>query len=727
MSDSNPQSHNPDPVNPNFMPPPVTNDIVRSKRNTRHSGTDNKQAMKNSGSSYKVSLGVKKSSKKSSGKNKGVVKGMEGVEFGEVNAEDMEAKDDETEVSDGDSEVVMASSTQVLVGSDVVSNCDVKSYGKSHVSTTGDKVDGVEGSGTGNENMIPVNELNVGKNGNSGVYNTSNVMRVPFEDNPVLNPSQVKASSSVSNIDKGGSQNKNDNHWPSLSETIKVGGSNNDAEGRLKNHDTIMADNNVKKNVSFASAFKGLTAYGRASFARVLIEVDADRELVDNVEVCYESLGKSMNLRVEYAWKPPHCTQCKVFGHESKACIKREGSRDEKAEKGKSVEENNVKHNENSVDEGKWQDVRKFANNGAGTSKENGNQSNGYYGNRGAKEDINEVEVGSDEWVQMRKKIDLACDLGMSIAESEKLRWSKDLKKYHEDKCSTKANNKMMEGLKWRISKLHKDISYGHTNIAMNAKLKADELCKEIMKETVNKPAVNNIWSVIQRLVLSAAVYSIWHERNNRRANQTSRDVEVVFNSIVNTVRMKLLGLKLKYTANVHKASIIWNIPLGRKGTGLWLCNFCFDPFIGDSVQLCMFRSPFWVIKQNGIVICIKMVFADDWGKHGWAKNKARLKMIMAVEMQCVFCRVEYVIDRHDQVMIKELRCWMIFFMEITSTLTFAAACASAGITVLISSDLQNCAQNHCTRFETSTAMAFVSWFLVSPSFFLNFWSLASR
>ncbi|XP_024991140.1 CASP-like protein 5A1 [Cynara cardunculus var. scolymus] len=63
----------------------------------------------------------------------------------------------------------------------------------------------------------------------------------------------------------------------------------------------------------------------------------------------------------------------------------------------------------------------------------------------------------------------------------------------------------------------------------------------------------------------------------------------------------------------------------------------------------------------------------------------------------------------------------------ITSTLTFAAACASAGITVLIGSDLNNCAENHCTRFETSIAMAFVSWFLVSPTFFLSFWSLASR
>uniref|UniRef100_A0A1D1YXD6 CASP-like protein n=1 Tax=Anthurium amnicola TaxID=1678845 RepID=A0A1D1YXD6_9ARAE len=63
----------------------------------------------------------------------------------------------------------------------------------------------------------------------------------------------------------------------------------------------------------------------------------------------------------------------------------------------------------------------------------------------------------------------------------------------------------------------------------------------------------------------------------------------------------------------------------------------------------------------------------------------------------------------------------------ITSTLTFAAACASAGITVLIGNDLNECARNHCTRFETATAMAFLSWFAVSPSFLLNFWMMASR
>nr|AFK46060.1 unknown [Lotus japonicus] len=63
----------------------------------------------------------------------------------------------------------------------------------------------------------------------------------------------------------------------------------------------------------------------------------------------------------------------------------------------------------------------------------------------------------------------------------------------------------------------------------------------------------------------------------------------------------------------------------------------------------------------------------------------------------------------------------------VTSTLVFAAACASAGITVLIDNDLGSCAKNHCVQFETATGMAFICWFTTLPSFLLNFWSLASR
>ncbi|KAD2392710.1 hypothetical protein R6Q59_012475 [Mikania micrantha] len=106
--------------------------------------------------------------------------------------------------------------------------------------------------------------------------------------------------------------------------------------------------------------------------------------------------------------------------------------------------------------------------------------------------------------------------------------------------------------------------------------------------------------------------------------------------------------------------------------------------------------------------------------------------LVAALSLQCLWSVSLAIVDLYALLVKRCLRNSKIlgFFTigdAITSTLTFAAACASAGITVLIHSDFNDCAQNHCARFETSTAMAFVSWFLVSPSFFLCFWSLASR
>eukprot|EP00249_Psilotum_nudum_P013617 c24428_g1_i1 orf=599-1129(+) len=63
----------------------------------------------------------------------------------------------------------------------------------------------------------------------------------------------------------------------------------------------------------------------------------------------------------------------------------------------------------------------------------------------------------------------------------------------------------------------------------------------------------------------------------------------------------------------------------------------------------------------------------------------------------------------------------------VTSTLTFAAACATAGITVLIDNDLNQCGANQCAKFESSAAMAFLSWTMGAPSFLLTFWLLATR
>ncbi|WOL09293.1 CASP-like protein 5B3 [Canna indica] len=65
----------------------------------------------------------------------------------------------------------------------------------------------------------------------------------------------------------------------------------------------------------------------------------------------------------------------------------------------------------------------------------------------------------------------------------------------------------------------------------------------------------------------------------------------------------------------------------------------------------------------------------------------------------------------------------------VTATLSLAAACSSAGVTVLFVKDLNFCEKYHqfsCGRFQISIAMAFVTWLLVAKSSLVMFWILAS-
>lgn len=62
----------------------------------------------------------------------------------------------------------------------------------------------------------------------------------------------------------------------------------------------------------------------------------------------------------------------------------------------------------------------------------------------------------------------------------------------------------------------------------------------------------------------------------------------------------------------------------------------------------------------------------------------------------------------------------------VTATLSLAAACSTAGVTVLFDNDLKFCAQTHCHRFQISAAMAFMSWVLIGLSSLVTFWLLAN-
>ncbi|GLJ53044.1 hypothetical protein SUGI_1129950 [Cryptomeria japonica] len=105
---------------------------------------------------------------------------------------------------------------------------------------------------------------------------------------------------------------------------------------------------------------------------------------------------------------------------------------------------------------------------------------------------------------------------------------------------------------------------------------------------------------------------------------------------------------------------------------------------------------------------------------------------VAATVLQCLWSLSLAVIDGYALLVKRSLRNSLVISLfvvgdGVTGTLTFAAACASAGITVLIGNDLRQCDHNHCAKYETATAMAFLSWFMVTPSFLLTYWLLATR
>nr|GEZ34868.1 zinc knuckle CX2CX4HX4C [Tanacetum cinerariifolium] len=59
-------------------------------------------------------------------------------------------------------------------------------------------------------------------------------------------------------------------------------------------------------------------------YARVLVEATTGKGLDDHIDVLYKNKDNGeqfvKKVRVEYDWKPPSCSHCKVFGHSDSKC-----------------------------------------------------------------------------------------------------------------------------------------------------------------------------------------------------------------------------------------------------------------------------------------------------------------------------------------------------------------------------------------------------------------------
>nr|GEU76434.1 hypothetical protein [Tanacetum cinerariifolium] len=77
-----------------------------------------------------------------------------------------------------------------------------------------------------------------------------------------------------------------------------------------------------------------MQSWGRSSYARVMVELQADLELKDNIVMAIPKITRDVyytcNVHVEYEWKPPRCSSCKVFGHVHEECTKNTGTGEKK-------------------------------------------------------------------------------------------------------------------------------------------------------------------------------------------------------------------------------------------------------------------------------------------------------------------------------------------------------------------------------------------------------------
>nr|GEV07572.1 hypothetical protein [Tanacetum cinerariifolium] len=69
-----------------------------------------------------------------------------------------------------------------------------------------------------------------------------------------------------------------------------------------------------------------IAAYSENEYARALIEVSADRDLMESIVIAI-LLGKGKGhtlatIEIEYEWKPPVCSICKIFDHTNDKCPK---------------------------------------------------------------------------------------------------------------------------------------------------------------------------------------------------------------------------------------------------------------------------------------------------------------------------------------------------------------------------------------------------------------------
>ncbi|PWA64400.1 hypothetical protein CTI12_AA207180 [Artemisia annua] len=383
---------------------------------------------------------------------------------------------------------------------------------------------------------------------------------------------------------------------------------------------------------------------GNMGYARVLVEVSAEKSLKENIEIQYRDKENNVKgtkcVKVMYDWKPPVCEHCKVFGHDMLHCtirpkttdeIDKENNdktkevlgnqygknsevRNEEGVQGRRVNNSyksytyrnaapnkNVSMNQAQIKDGvrdtnmgyKKQEYRKKQKENGSDQNERGQSSNNVNKRQwkvnekdmeALKRSANKYSVLNDvqdddsqdlNVLKEREIIDQFLNKKLQPTPLELSKWTDDMKQYFKDKEEESKSSEMQKG---KDVVIEEDVFEGTSGMAkvMNdvefsrgvwdkIKSKAgihgnSNTLGEIVLNLANENNGNNIVSVVKRLCFAACVYGIWIERNNRIFRDEEKEADEVVKFILDTVKLKLMCLKVKDSGAVKVIERTWDI-----------------------------------------------------------------------------------------------------------------------------------------------------------------------
>ncbi|GJX11729.1 reverse transcriptase zinc-binding domain-containing protein [Tanacetum coccineum] len=86
----------------------------------------------------------------------------------------------------------------------------------------------------------------------------------------------------------------------------------------------------------------------------------------------------------------------------------------------------------------------------------------------------------------------------------------------------------------------------------------------DIVNDLIQLKNGKNIWSVVRRLCLAAAVYLIWHKRNQRTFRGVKRNPKELYTTITEIVKLKLMNMTVKDSRAVRRVGHVWEIQFCR-------------------------------------------------------------------------------------------------------------------------------------------------------------------